>query len=640
MHVPAENIGILAIEAYIPPNYVCQGELEAYDGVPSGKYTLGLGQVDMAFCDEDEDTVSMALTALHGLLETHSIDPRQIGRLEVGTETSPDRSKSIKSHLMPVFTAAGNHSVQGVDCVSACFGGTAAVLNAVDWMEGRAWDGRLAIVVAADAAMYPPGPARASGGAGAVAMLIGPDAPLVVDRGTCALHMEHSFDFHKPIGCHFPQWDGPESLDSYLRILRLCYSAFCDRFDAHALPDRLSGKPQRYTLKRADYAIFHAPFNRMARKAIATLAHADRLRRAVWKGIPGAAQRAKDAVAPGAAAKITLDGTQSLYNAQVDLGTEVARHTGNAYTASLWGGLASLVNGTGQQLEDCQILLYSYGSGAVGCLFTIRGRRCSNPQFHLKNLAAKLDIEERLLCRTCRSPADFTAAAAAAEARWALADWLPFDPLPNGVPTAVTSQPQQPASQPASAQSDDHHPGGSQSLSAGVAGSNNTSSASSSVQAAAASPEAVGSSVTQTDPPHHPAQSPTQAAQGILAAEDHHQRADGTAVHGNAQGHQDCCAPASEPQSAAGDQSAGHGAPSATSHHEGGPPARRGVRWAPDVEKCGYEAEYLDTGSDSGSDEDGAPKHPRTFGRSPQAPRFRLVRVDERYRRYYERCSV
>lgn len=41
---------------------------------------------------------------------------------------------------------------------------------------------------------------------------------------------------------------------------------------------------------------------------------------------------------------------------QVDLGTEVARHTGNAYTASLWGGLASLVNGTGQQLEDCQVI--------------------------------------------------------------------------------------------------------------------------------------------------------------------------------------------------------------------------------------------------------------------------------------------
>lgn len=41
-------------------------------------------------------------------------------------------------------------------------------------------------------------------------------------------------------------------------------------------------------------------------------------------------------------------------------------------------------------LYGSQILLYSYGSGAVGCLFTIRGRRCSNPQFHLKNLAAKV----------------------------------------------------------------------------------------------------------------------------------------------------------------------------------------------------------------------------------------------------------
>ena len=34
----------------------------------------------MAFCDEDEDTVSMVLTALHGLLDKHGIDPSRIGR--------------------------------------------------------------------------------------------------------------------------------------------------------------------------------------------------------------------------------------------------------------------------------------------------------------------------------------------------------------------------------------------------------------------------------------------------------------------------------------------------------------------------------------------------------------------------------
>lgn len=43
--------------------------------------------------------------------------------------------------------------------------------------------GRLAIVVAADIAVYAAGSARSTGGAGAVAMLVGPDAPLVMERG-------------------------------------------------------------------------------------------------------------------------------------------------------------------------------------------------------------------------------------------------------------------------------------------------------------------------------------------------------------------------------------------------------------------------------------------------------------------------
>lgn len=43
--------------------------------------------------------------------------------------------------------------------------------------------GRYAVVVMADIAAYPPGPARCTGGAGAVALLLGPNAPLVFDRG-------------------------------------------------------------------------------------------------------------------------------------------------------------------------------------------------------------------------------------------------------------------------------------------------------------------------------------------------------------------------------------------------------------------------------------------------------------------------
>lgn len=44
--------------------------------------------------------------------------------------------------------------------------------------------GRFAVVITADIAIYASGNARPTGGAGAIAMLIGPNAPLYMERGT------------------------------------------------------------------------------------------------------------------------------------------------------------------------------------------------------------------------------------------------------------------------------------------------------------------------------------------------------------------------------------------------------------------------------------------------------------------------
>ncbi|TYG88387.1 hypothetical protein ES288_A12G017300v1 [Gossypium darwinii] len=77
--------------------------LEAHDGASKGKYTIGLGQDCMAFCTEVEDVISMSLTAVTSLLAKYKIDPKQIGRLEVGSETVIDKSKSIKTFLMQIF---------------------------------------------------------------------------------------------------------------------------------------------------------------------------------------------------------------------------------------------------------------------------------------------------------------------------------------------------------------------------------------------------------------------------------------------------------------------------------------------------------------------------------------------------------
>lgn len=173
------NVGIKAIEVYIPSQAVNQAELEKYDNIPAGKYTIGLGQTNMAFVNDREDIYSLALTVTSNLLKNYNVDPNSIGRLEVGTETLLDKSKSVKSVLMQLFPE--NYDIEGIDTLNACYGGTSAVINAVNWIESSSWDGREAIVVAGDIAIYAEGAARPTGGAGAVAFLIGPDAPIVFD---------------------------------------------------------------------------------------------------------------------------------------------------------------------------------------------------------------------------------------------------------------------------------------------------------------------------------------------------------------------------------------------------------------------------------------------------------------------------
>ena len=77
--------------------------------------------------------------------------------------------------------------------------GTASLLNSVAWVESREWDGRYAIMVTADIAVYEAGPARPTGGAAAVACLIGPNAPLQFVPKTRATHAADVYDFYKPV---------------------------------------------------------------------------------------------------------------------------------------------------------------------------------------------------------------------------------------------------------------------------------------------------------------------------------------------------------------------------------------------------------------------------------------------------------
>ena len=76
----------------------------------------------MSFTNSFEDINSICLTGtsfiflfftiynivVHNLLEKYEIDPRKIGRLEIGTETLIDKSKSTKTVLMQLFKKYDN----------------------------------------------------------------------------------------------------------------------------------------------------------------------------------------------------------------------------------------------------------------------------------------------------------------------------------------------------------------------------------------------------------------------------------------------------------------------------------------------------------------------------------------------------
>ena len=77
----------------------------------------------MACVSDREDINSIALTNVQNLIEKFNINPNDIGRLEVGTETLIDKSKSIKTTLMGLFSKSGNHSIEGITTMNACYGG-------------------------------------------------------------------------------------------------------------------------------------------------------------------------------------------------------------------------------------------------------------------------------------------------------------------------------------------------------------------------------------------------------------------------------------------------------------------------------------------------------------------------------------
>lgn len=387
----------------------------------------------MSFCDDREgtqiqhrkrdrlrqklmrwtDIYSLTLTTVSSLLRKYSIDPTSIGRLEVGTETLLDKSKSVKSVLMQLFQESGNTNMEGVDTVNACYGGTNALFNAINWVESSAWDGRNAIVVAGDIALYKAGAARPTGGAGCVAMLIGPDAPLAFEPGKRGTYIAHTYDFYKPdLTSEYPVVDGHYSLRCYTEAVDKCYQDY-NRKEALRHKSGANGAVngnganaagEETPIDRFDYMCFHSPTCKMVAKSYGRLLYNDYLadpQNPAFKDVPEEMKTMPyDAsLLDKNLEKFFINLSKKRFAKRIQPSITVPNMCGNMYCASVYSSLVSLLsNVDDQELQGKKVGIFSFGSGLASSLFSLKIRGS------VAEMKEKLDLHYRLEARNVVAP--------------------------------------------------------------------------------------------------------------------------------------------------------------------------------------------------------------------------------------------
>jgi hydroxymethylglutaryl-CoA synthase len=350
------TIGIDAIALAVPQGYLELADLAAARGVPAGKYVEGLGVRQMAVAAAHEDPVALAANAARRLFAQSGRSPSEIGLCVVGTETAVDHSKPIAAYLHGLLGLPSRCRV--FEAKHACFGGTAGLLGAIDWIAAGQAIGsktpRVALVVCTDVARYGLGTAgEPTQGAGAVAMIISERPRLVeLEVGVSGSYARDVHDFWRPLHSKEAVVDGHHSVACYLDALAGAFDAWRE-----ASAD-----------KNIVRTCYHVPYGKMAKKA-----HKHRL---------------------------SLEGREAeldaSYEKEVAPSLRFPSLVGNVYTGSLYLALASLLDAEAAQLEGQRIGLFSYGSGCTAEFFSGRVAAGAGKMAAQLALAAPLDARTRL----------------------------------------------------------------------------------------------------------------------------------------------------------------------------------------------------------------------------------------------------
>ena len=324
--------GVSDIAIYVPNYYLPHEELAKARGIPKEKYHIGLGNNSMAIIPNWEDAVTMGANAAQLLLERNNIDPDEIRQLVVSTESGVDHSKPVASFVQGLLNIGTRCRVYEIK--HACYGGTAGLIDSIEWISRHTNSEPKGIVIMTDIAKYGFGTlGEPTQGAGALALLVENNPRLfTLDTLLNGIFSKNVFDFWRPTGHRVPIVDGKYSIDCYLMALEGSVSHFRENH----------GLKEGELLDSLDYLIYHMPFTKMAHKAHKHLVEFEY----------------KDA-GPEEQEKIFNES----FNRMVIPSLKGVQEVGNIYTGSVYMGLVSLLEAEREKAEGKKIGLFSYGSG-------------------------------------------------------------------------------------------------------------------------------------------------------------------------------------------------------------------------------------------------------------------------------------
>lgn len=195
------KVGIDSIAFDIPKIYLPITTLAENRNIEADKLIKGLGLHKMSFLDVHQDVVTLASNAALKLIQQENLNPNEISRIYIGTESGVDSSKPVGSYVLSnleqIFGARSFKNCDVVDLTFACIGAVDALQNCLDYI--RLNPTKKTIVIASDNAKYD---LNSSGeytqGAGSIAMLITANPRILSFSKEVGVATEGVFDFFKP----------------------------------------------------------------------------------------------------------------------------------------------------------------------------------------------------------------------------------------------------------------------------------------------------------------------------------------------------------------------------------------------------------------------------------------------------------